>query len=231
MAIEDDDLAEVLSEHPLGLAGQAYDSLVDLILQGELRPMQPLRIHSLAKSMGVSATPVREALVRASASGLVVRENNKGFRVSPRPGATELDDLFEARMTIEEKTAWLAASHVNAELLANLEATWHYQQAWDAADSFEGFRGFLDADHDFHAHIARAAGNHYLASALEVMGSHVQRYRSFDEEVVADQAQTLTEHRAIIEALANCNPDAAQAAMRLHLANLRMRVRKERERS
>ena len=106
MAIEDDALPGVMfMEHPLGLAGQVYDSLVDLVLSGQVKPLQPLRIHSLAESLGVSATPVREALVRASASGLVVRENNKGFRVSPRPGITQLDDLFEARLTIETKTA------------------------------------------------------------------------------------------------------------------------------
>ena len=230
MAIDDDDdVLEALNGHPLGLAGQVYDSMVSLILSGQLKPLQPLRIHSLAKRLGVSATPVREALVRASASGLVSRENNKGFRVSPRPDASQLDDLFEARLTLEPKTAWLAAVHVDDEFLEKLQATWDRQEALSADDTFEGFRAFLNADHDFHENIAQAAGNHYLAAALEAMGSHVQRYRSFDQNVVTDREQTLIEHRTIIEALANRNADAAQAAMTLHLANLRMRVRHERQ--
>lgn len=230
MAIEDDALPGVMfMEHPLGLAGQVYDSLVDLVLSGQVKPLQPLRIHSLAESLGVSATPVREALVRASASGLVVRENNKDFRVSPRPGITQLDDLFEARLTIETKTAWLAASNVDDLLMSKLEATWNCQRERSTDPDFEGFRAFLDADHDFHAHIARASGNYYLASALEAMGSHVQRFRSFDQAVVTDHELTLVEHRAIIQALGNRNPDAAQAAMALHLSNLRTRIRQERQ--
>lgn len=217
-----------IGDSDLGLAGQAYDRLVGLILRGELSPQQPLRIHALAKQLDVSATPVREALVRASAIGIVTRENNKGFRVAPRPGAAELDDLFEARITIEAQTARLAATHTTAELVAELEAAFGYQQRCGQEQSFAGFKGFLDGDREFHAHIAKAAGNRFLAAALEMLGSHVQRYRSFDQTVVTDQDETLAEHRAVIEAIRLGNPLAAQAAMTLHLANLRLRVSKER---
>lgn len=233
LALTVSDLAEVddtaHDEHPLGLSGQVYDTLVSMILGAELLPLQPLRIHSFATALGVSATPVREALVRASAIGLVERENNKGFRVAPRPGVTELDELFEARITLEAATADLAANHAGDSLIDYLEETWNYQRAWVGSDGgFEGFRAFLNADHAFHARIAQASGNRFLAAALEMLGGHVHRFRSFDEPVVTDQTETLAEHRAIIEALRRANSVAAQSAMTLHLSNLQSRVRRER---
>lgn len=215
-------------EHPLGLAGHVYDQIVDMILSEQLIPLQPLRTHSLASSLGVSATPVREALVRATAVGLVSRVNNKGFRVAPRPTAAELDDLFVARTAIERSTAALAAIHCNDELLAGLEDSWQFQRNLNTDESYAGFRGFLDGDSRFHRLIAQASGNRFLRIAWETFGSHVQRYRSFDQAVVTDRAETLVEHRAIIEAIRNKNQDAAQAAMTLHLANLRLRVHRER---
>lgn len=221
-------VGEDRDEHPLGLSGQAYDNLVSMILSGRLQPLQPLRIHSLARELGVSATPVREALVRASAVGIVQRENNKGFRVAPRPGAAELDDLFEARITIEAQTARLAAMHSDEQLVQQLEDALAEQRRCEAQHSFAGFRGFLEGDRQFHAHIAHAARNRFLVSALEMLGSHVQRYRSFDATEVTDAQQTYIEHQAVIDAIRDANPVAAQAAMTLHLANLRVRVRNER---
>lgn len=228
IADPEDDYQNPREDHRLGLAGQVYDVLVTMILSEELVPLQPLRIHSLARKLGVSATPVREALVRADAIGIVQRENNKGFRVAPRPAAAELEDLFEARIVVEAKTASLAAMRADEELIEHLERTWEYQKSWGAKQSFASFRGFLDADREFHALIAKAAGNRFLSSALEMLGSHVQRYRSFDDQVVTDQAETLVEHRGIIEALRDMNALAAESAMTLHLANLRSRVRQER---
>lgn len=221
-------VADERDEHPFGLSGQAYDNLVSMILSGRLQPLQPLRIHSLARELGVSATPVREALVRASAIGIVQRETNKGFRVAPRPGAAELDDLFEARITIEAQTARLAAMNSDDQLVQRLEEALAYQRQCEEQRSFAGFRGFLEGDRQFHAQIAHAAQNRFLVSALEMLGSHVQRYRSFDATEVTDAPQTFVEHRAVIDAIRDANPVAAQAAMTLHLANLRMRVRNER---
>ncbi|GAA2179794.1 FCD domain-containing protein [Brooklawnia cerclae] len=219
---------QTADDHPLGLAGQVYDSLVGLILQGQLTPRQPLRIHALARRLGVSATPVREALVRASAIGIVTRENNKGFRVAPRPSAAELDDLFVARIALEAQTARLASTRVDDSLIEHLEEALDYQRRCGEESTFESFTGFLNGDRVFHAHIAEAARNRFLSTALDMLGSHVQRYRSFNETVVTDRDETLAEHRAIIDAIRDQNPLAAEAAMTLHLANLRMRVRRER---
>lgn len=217
------------ADHPLGLAGGVYDRLVGMILSGELVPRQPLRVHSLAKRLGVSATPVREALVRASTVGIVERRNNIGFSVAPQLDAKEFDDLFEARIAIEQVTAKMAASRISGAQIELLEETWTYQRDWSVATGLSGFQGFLEADRRFHRVIAQAAGNRFLLASWDMLGSHVQRFRSFESGVVADQAETLAEHRMIIEALRAANPMAAEAAMVVHLSQLRDRVQREQE--
>lgn len=216
--------------HPYGLAGQVYDRLVEMILSEELSAGQSLRVHSLSKMLGVSATPVREALIRANATGIVSRVNNRGFKVSDRPNAQDLDDLFEARIALEARTAYRAAQCCDDKLIQQLEGTWDLQVKYGEMGGFDGFTGFLDQDREFHNFIAIASQNCFLYSSLESLGSHVLRFRSFDEKVVTDQQETLNEHRVIIEALRLKNPLAAQAAMTMHLANLRARVGDERRR-
>lgn len=211
-----------------GLAGRVYSELVQLILKGEFQPHQPLRIQSVAKQLGVSATPVREALVRASAVGLVLRETNKGFRVAPRPDAAQLDELFDARITIETRTAQLAAERVDALFIEGLEETFTRQLELGKEDTFDAFTGFLAADSEFHRLIAAQSQNRFLANSLSQLGSHEQRYRSFENGKVTDRSETLAEHRAIIEAMRNENPTSASAAMIVHLSNLRQRVHNER---
>ena len=226
---ENGDRSPHREDHPLGLSGQVYDRLVGMMLTGELEPLQPLRVHSLAHQLGVSATPVREALVRAAAMGIVDRENNKGFTVAPRLDIEGFEELFTARITIEAATVELAATRIDAAMIGRLEATWQVQQEWRPSDGVEGFETFLAADREFHNAIAKASGNRFLAVAFETLGAHVQRFRYFDNTVVTDQAETLAEHRAIIEALRTRNPLSARSAMMLHLSNLRGRVRRERE--
>lgn len=216
-------------ENRLGLSARVQAALLELIVAGILEPDQPLRIDALSTRLGVSATPVREALVRMEASGIVTRETNKGFRVAPRLDPQDLDDLFEARITLEARLAQLACRHVSSSMLEGMAEALETQRSLSQDGSLEAFTGFLEADRRFHGLIAEAANNRFLSTALESLGSHVQRYRSFDELVVTDRQETLVEHKAILDAVAAANPRAAELAMTMHLSNLRGRVQLERQ--
>lgn len=207
-----------------GLSDHVYDALVELLINGDLEPGQPIRIDVVAKQLDVSATPVREALVRMEATGLIRRETHKGFRVASAPTRDELGSIIEARMALEPVAARLACERADAELIAALAKTVNRQRSVVECVDRDGFRSFMSADQDFHQLIARGTRNRYLALATDSIGGHVQRWRAFSGGVPVDRAEALAEHEAILAAFEDRDPQAAGAAMAAHLLNLQQRV-------
>ncbi len=207
-----------------GLSDQVYDALVELLVNGDLEPDQPIRIDAVAKQLAVSATPVREALVRMEATGLIRRETHKGFRVAPPPTPDELRSIIEARMAVEPVSARLACERADAALLAALAATVAQQRSVLDRDDREGFRLFMAADQEFHRLITRGTRNRYLELATHSLGGHVQRWRAFSGGVPVDRAEALSEHESILAAFTSRAPEAAEGAMSAHLRSLQQRV-------
>lgn len=207
-----------------GLSDHVYDALAELLINGDLEPGQPIRIDAVASQLGVSATPVREALVRMEATGLIRRETHKGFRVAPPASPDELQAIIEARMALEPVSAKLACERADASLIAAMEATVARQRATVERDDREGFREFMAADQEFHQLVTRGTRNRYLELATDSLGGHVQRWRAFSRGVPVDRAEALAEHEEILAAFQAGDPQAAGAAMQEHLQNLQQRV-------
>ncbi len=207
-----------------GLPEWVYDSLIDLLLEGSLKPGQPLRIDAVAEQLGVSATPVREALVRLQATGLVSRATHKGFRVAPEPDGAELVQLIEARLYFEPTAARVACEAGDPGLTEQMRAAYRSQEEAGSNESFEEFRQFLRGDQMFHQAIINGTGNNFVAMAAEAINGHVQRFRAFHGRVITDRTETLDEHLKILQAFENGDPEAAEAAMRNHLIQVRERV-------
>jgi DNA-binding GntR family transcriptional regulator len=91
------------------LVDDVYDVLVDMLMNHTLSPGARLNIDALARTLGVSPTPVREALARAEATGLVVKERNRGYAVAPLIGLDELHALMDFRLLVEPHAAGQAA--------------------------------------------------------------------------------------------------------------------------
>ncbi len=207
-----------------GLSDHVYDALAELLINGDLEPGQPIRIDAVASQLGVSATPVREALVRMEATGLIRRETHKGFRVAPPASADELHAIIEARMALEPVAARLACERSDAALISALEATVARQRTTVERDDRDGFREFMAADQEFHQLVTRGTRNRYLELATDSLGGHVQRWRAFSRGVPVDRAEALAEHEEILAAFHARDPQAAGAAMQTHLQNLQQRV-------
>lgn len=202
------------------LRQQVAEVLRGAVITGEMQPGVLYSAPSLAEKFGVSATPVREAMLDLVKEGLINTVRNKGFRVTDL-SERELDELAEVRMLIEVPTVASIAER--------------YTHAWDATitqlrkDAAEivtcaekrDLIAYVEADRRFHLGLLALAGNHHL---VEVVGSLRARSRLYGLEELAAQG-TLTrsaaEHAELLD-LVQAN-DAQQAAtlMRRHIGHVR----------
>lgn len=201
------------------LLDDVHERLAAHLADPDLAPGSPVRIDRLAREWGVSPTPVREALARAEASGLVRREAHRGYRVAELLPDGEFDRLMEMRLLVEPWCAAMACERADDAALAALREAY---EAMAAAPTEREYRAYLRADIAFHDVVATAAGNRFMTEALARAGAHAHRFRRFGRGV-DDAAEALAEHRAVLDALLARDASAAEAAMRAHLAGVRRR--------
>ncbi|MFK4790155.1 GntR family transcriptional regulator [Microbacterium sp. ZW T5_56] len=193
---------------------RAYGTLLEEIQSGRLAPGSVLGEVEQAARLGVSRTPLREAIGRLNADGLVAQ-------VSPRVTVvTDIDrddirELFEVRRALEETAARLAAERgergVFSDLAAELGAV-----NLDADAGREAY-GVLIARFD--AALDIAVANDYLTAALRTIRTHLVRVRRLSRENTTRLAASVTEHRLIASAIAAGDSDLAAHATHVHLHN------------
>jgi DNA-binding GntR family transcriptional regulator len=105
------------------LADAVHESLLTWLMDGHAAPGSALSIDGLARDLGVSPTPIREALARIESTGLVHRAALRGYRVTEMLSATEVNHLMDARLLLECRNATLAVAHVDDDLLERLADT------------------------------------------------------------------------------------------------------------
>ena len=193
----------------------AYARVRDMVLTGELEPGSVLNQATLARQIGISTTPLREALRRLAQQGLVELGAHRDARIAPLD-ATEARDLVELRQDLDPLAAGLAAHRRTAADLAEL------------ADSLDRLESLPDdpspaqlAGHRrFHAALYRASHNALLVETLDGLWDKTDRYRRHalragrsDEE----RAQRAEEHRLLFEAVQDRDAAAATDLMRRHV--------------
>ncbi|KGE02395.1 transcriptional regulator [Rhizobium sp. YS-1r] len=199
----------------------AYRRIRHMILTGEMRSGDKLLENQLATTIGVSRTPIREALNRLNAEGLVVLERYRRGIVAD----FSLDDaieIFRLRAILEGHAAGRAATRISdthLDRLQDLERVMEKQ--FEELGWNEHLEGFDKLNAEFHAVIASAAESprleKILASSLELPASIFNRY---SEPVEMRTRRTHAQHREILSALKARNPEWAQAAMNAHLFSL-----------
>lgn len=210
-----------MSEPPSGPPGfstksdLAYDRVRDLILSGDLAPGSVLPQASLAHTIGISTTPLREALRRLKQEGLVELDAHRDARVRPLDAA-EARDLLELRGTLDPLAAALAAQRRTEADVADVRAALDGLEA--LADSPSAAQ--LESHHRFHAAIHRASHNALLVQTLDGLWVKTDRYRRHgleagrsDEERDARAA----EHRLLFEAVRDGEAETAADLMRRHV--------------
>jgi DNA-binding GntR family transcriptional regulator len=208
------------------LAERTYEAIKSAILVNRLPPGTPLSVPELARQLGVSRSPVREAVQRLIYDGLATHAPNRGAEVS----LVDIDDLralYLVREQLEGLAARLATEHLDADSLAELRGILTEHEAALVASGENGdddIVAHIDLDRRFHRVLRELAGNPHLTAALEPMAgrSHFalhSLWRSPDAPRLA-----LDEHRQIVEAMVAGDPELAAEAARRHIARLRTRL-------
>jgi DNA-binding GntR family transcriptional regulator len=199
------------------LAEQAYRDLRERIVSGRLSAGHRLLPDELALALSISATPIKEALVRLEQDGLVATETRRGAVVR-RFAPDEVVDLYEARAMIElhALARGCAEGRANAAFAEQLQAIQTRLLAHRAKKSMEGLVEALASDRAFHGLIVTLAGNRTMAEwhIRVLMQTHTVRNYSLASYAPRRLAD---EHAAIIAAIQNGDARTAHAALERHL--------------
>jgi GntR family transcriptional regulator, rspAB operon transcriptional repressor len=188
---------------------RAYAALRDDILSGALEPGTQLFEVEQSTRMGISRTPMREALGRLVADGLVESQSERRLAVAA-VDAERARELFEVRAPLEEQAARLAARRREP---AVFEARRERFQGVDLADADHYFATAAALD----AAIDAAAGNEYLAQTLVAVRTHVARIRRLAQDDPERLRAATAEHLLIIDAILDGSESLAAHATQLHL--------------
>ena len=211
------------------LADQVYAEILARLMDGHLKSGDPLSIDGTARDLGVSPTPVREALARLEATGMVIRAALRGYRVAPMLSHTELLDLMEARLVIEPHNAEVASTRADEAFLSELERSIQDLRQAPNGPLFSDYRSYWEADERFHRLIAERTRNRFLIGAYNSLGGHVHRFRLFGGTGVRDARTAIDEHALIVAAMRRGDAAGARIAMTGHLCGVRERATLEHE--
>ena len=203
-------------QRPVPLRQSVYDALIDLIVGGELPPGQHMVETDLARQLGVSRQPIREALHRMEAEGWVDLRPSQGAFVHV-PTDQEVDELLDVRALLEAETARLAAAgRATPAQLARLREICREGEAAAEADDFAGA---VAANNVFHAEIAAVGGNAVLAELADIVGRRVQWY--YRMVAPARGHGSWAEHAEMIDAIEAGDAERAQALADKHTERTR----------
>lgn len=197
------------------ITDRATEELRRSILRGDLRPGTLYSVHVIAKELGVSRTPAREALIKLSAEGMVQFERNRGFIVRH---ATEQDlrEIFTLRLVLEVPTTSIATQVATEADIAILEE--HIDVMRREHDTGDA-ENFLARDRSFHRSLLLVGGNVRLAEFVDGLRNAVL----MSGVSTANQSETIAEildpHIKILDHMCKRDPVAAAEAMRVHLLN------------
>ena len=205
-----------LARRPVSLGEEVYAVLFAQIMSLKIAPGARITIDALARDLGVSPTPVREALGRLEGEGLIHKTHLVGYRAAPQLSRRQFDDLYDMRLMLEPYAAARAAEAISEESLARLAAIGR-----EMAEGEQDYGRFAQLDQRFHDEIARAGGNGLVEEALERLHTHVHLFRLMYHSTVTQGA--LREHAALIVALQQRDGPKAAKLMRAHIERSRAR--------
>ncbi|MFC0246368.1 GntR family transcriptional regulator [Falsochrobactrum ovis] len=208
-------------DHPKSLVEFAYEQLLSMLMTMKLEPGAHIGIEALARELGISQTPIREALTLLEAQKLVHKIPNVGFRTANLLSREDVNALFEIRLLLEPAMAALAAERANDRTLKHLTLIAKKLELSSKGNE-TAYAQFAEGDAHLHQLIAAATGNRFIADANESLHVHLHIFRLLYKTNSTERA--VTEHAKLIEALNARDPAAAEQAMREHLIASRDRL-------
>lgn len=208
---------------PSSVVEGVYDNIYHRLMALEIAPGSRIPIDVLAREIGVSQTPVREALTRLEREGLVRKEHLIGYSAAPQWTRKQFEDLYAFRLLLEPEGARLAAQNMTPAALRELEAVAADMEHGEApVDRTTRYSRFARADAHFHDEILKIAGNDVIRATLSNQHVHLHIFRLMFHTRVTQEA--LEEHEALLEAFRVGSPGDAAKAMRQHVERSRDRL-------
>jgi len=200
-----------------GLADQAHHALRAMILRRVHPPGSRLDIQALAREMGISTAPLRDAVRRLEVEGLVEIHSRRGTFVTQITSA-DVRELFEVRRALELAAARVAVRRFEAASLAALGSLLEQLEQWLRGPSPLDYDDYLGIDAEFHRRIVAAAENQFLSRLYDSLQAHTHVARAKYVGGTHRRWQSLDEHQAILAALRARDVSRLEQAVQAHLA-------------
>lgn len=199
------------------------ESLRDAIRKGILKPGQRIMEIKLAKELGVSRTPVREAIRKLELEGYVVMMPRRGTYVADM-SIRDINEIFEIRTALESLSNGLAAEHITEDELEHLQRLLvviggYIKEYEDGPDREAAMDKIVKTDIEFHDLLYHAARNNRLVGIISNLRDQLTRFRTLSMSYPGRLEATLDEHREIVETIANGDGRAARKAAVHHMEN------------
>ena len=195
------------------LRERAAEAIRNGIVTGEIRAGELYSVPTLAGRLGVSATPVREAMLDLANEGLVEAVRNRGFRVVELTDA-DLDEILEVRIMLEVPAVGRLAQELPPDASPQLRAI--VDETEDRAKAAD-VQGFLTADRAFHLALVDLVGNRRLVDLVARLRDQTRLYGLPDLLASGILETAAADHRAILDAVVAGDAAAAESRMRSHL--------------
>lgn len=215
------DLKVTMNEY-LPLRDVVFNTLRQAILKGELEPGERLMEIQLADRLGVSRTPIREAIRKLELEGLVIMVPRKGAEVA-KITEKDLNDVLEVRCALEELAVELACKKITKAQVEKLEST---LATFKVAIHGKNLTEMAEMDEKFHMVIYEATGNTRLIQTLNNLREQMYRYRV---EYLKDKdvyGKLVVEHESIAKNILEANVDLAKENVKDHIYNQAMTISK-----
>lgn len=192
------------------LSGRVYQAIREKIVHGGLGPGNFIREQEVANGLGVSRTPVREALAQLARQGFVEKIPRRGFRVPEEP-VHDLLELYPILGALEVLAAELAFPAIDAAVITQLRAI--NAELREAARRNHANRA-IQLNHQFHHVLSERCGNRKLCDLLDELRAHVTRLELWSFSQYTHLAEALDQHDEILDALARGEQELALAKLR-----------------
>lgn len=199
----------------LPLRDVVFNTLREAILKGELRPGERLMELQLAAKLGVSRTPIREAIRMLEQEGLAVTIPRRGAEVA-KMTEKDMQDVLQVREALDQLTAMIACELMTQEELEQLEKAAY---AFEAAIETKDIKEIADTDMHFHDIVYEATNNPKLVNVLNNLREQMYRYRVEYLKDEKNYPTLLKEHRQILEGFKEKNKELIAETMRKHVQN------------
>lgn len=211
-----------IADKRLSLPETVYLQLRHAIHNGGLKPGEVLRQEELARKLGVSRAPLREALPRLEADGMIVLRPRRGYYVVTLD-PDEIEDIFDVRATMEEKAVRAATARRSPEDVRKVMAILEKMESIDPMADSER-RHWFDLNFEFHDAIAGVSARRHLTKLVSNLRSLVEPYIRVEVSITGDVNQANLEHSRLAKAFEEGHVELAGSLIRVHIQSTANRL-------